>query len=128
MSKLVKEKLKVGDKVITLEYVEDGCEFCATRIRKIYPDRIFNDITRYDLDGFEYVERGEFVTKKQAFDMLGMVEEDIGGWLLESEDDNLDIDKLRTIRDIVVLKIDAQRLGVYEDRAVELNEVIDRHG
>ena len=122
------DEVKVGDRVILIVYQEDECIFCASSIRKIYPDKRFNDITRYDLDGFDYLERGEFKTKKQVFSMLKLDEEDIGRWLLELEDANLDIDKLRRTVDILILKISAQKLRAYEDRAIDLNKAIDRNG
>ena len=64
------DEVNVGDKVIVIEYQEDGCVFCASTIQKIYRDEDFSHIKRYDLDGFEYIERGEFITKKQALGML----------------------------------------------------------
>lgn len=65
------DEVIVGDRVIAIEYQEEGCIFCGAVVQRIYPDRDFNHIKRYDLNGFgDYIEREEFITKKQALDML----------------------------------------------------------
>lgn len=67
------DEVKVGGRVIALGYTKDGCEFCAPIVRKIYRDTVFSDIIHYDLgeDEFVFIEREEFITKKQALEMLG---------------------------------------------------------
>ena len=64
------DEVKVGDRVIVIECNDDGCVSYASTIQKIYPDKTFSDITCYDCEGIEYLEREEFITKKQAMKML----------------------------------------------------------